>query len=461
MNIFNKIFAKHAKNPKRNYKPQSRAYKDYAVHYEALWNELSKAAMPPQVRLCIDDPYYYAKEHKAAYEAHGLDIELTSFDDLQWFGFLDVLLEENILFTMKPNASLATFKHCIENCGLQLDLNILNKNDKLDAWIQAVDYGIKEQRKCIYEFEVDPQRYVLYVGDLWREASFARIGKALCRSIAQAIKPEPIVVSEAMFNTVYTALDSTWCRDYVAISLTNQPDSIFDSKLGGLPYLSAEQTIPVNEAGEALRLLAQIRLEDLPINPLGLPENGLLQFWVLDNVYYGLEGFADSAQGSSCVIYIGNLDHEISEADVRKRYCVNKPSDSFPFEGSFGMVFEKRTQHLPLYLDELESVFVNAWNQHYPQSIIATVDELGIYYEHARDQSFNTDHKIGGYPFFSQYDPRDAKTPYTDLLLQINSDDVDGHEILWGDCGIANFFIAPVDITARNFTDVLYTWDCY
>jgi uncharacterized protein YwqG len=65
-------------------------------------------------------------------------------------------------------------------------------------------------------------------------------------------------------------------------------------------------------------------------------------------------------------------------------------------------------------------------------------------------------HKIGGYAFFTQTDPRhDEKEDYI-LLLQIDSD----KEIIWGDIGVANFFIRPADLAKKDFTQVLYNWDC-
>ena len=42
--------------------------------------------------------------------------------------------------------------------------------------------------------------------------------------------------------------------------------------------------------------------------------------------------------------------------------------------------------------------------------------------------------------------------------MQIDSD-LD-NDIMWGDMGIANFFITPEDLAAENFDNVLYTWDC-
>lgn len=71
-------------------------------------------------------------------------------------------------------------------------------------------------------------------------------------------------------------------------------------------------------------------------------------------------------------------------------------------------------------------------------------------------------HKIGGYPAFTQEDPRYiAKEDDHDiLLLQIDTDDIGEREIMWGDSGVANFFISRENLKQRNFQDVIYTWDC-
>ena len=69
-------------------------------------------------------------------------------------------------------------------------------------------------------------------------------------------------------------------------------------------------------------------------------------------------------------------------------------------------------------------------------------------------------HKIGGYPFFSQEDPRNENNPHTLLLLQIDGNETDDAEIMWGDYGGANFFISPKDLANCKFDNVLYNWDC-
>ena len=73
-------------------------------------------------------------------------------------------------------------------------------------------------------------------------------------------------------------------------------------------------------------------------------------------------------------------------------------------------------------------------------------------------------HKLGGYPAFTQEDPRDDANCYSDhqiLLLQIDSIGTKAHEIMWGDSGICNFFITEKTFKERDFSKVIYNWDCY
>lgn len=64
--------------------------------------------------------------------------------------------------------------------------------------------------------------------------------------------------------------------------------------------------------------------------------------------------------------------------------------------------------------------------------------------------------QIGGYPFFTQYDPRQEDSNEV-LLFQLDSQD----HILWGDSGVGNFFISRDDLKNKDFSHVRYNWDCY
>jgi uncharacterized protein YwqG len=66
-------------------------------------------------------------------------------------------------------------------------------------------------------------------------------------------------------------------------------------------------------------------------------------------------------------------------------------------------------------------------------------------------------HKMGGYAYFTQDDPRSTADNML-LLLQIDSDEA--LDLMWGDMGVGHFFIREKDLIARDFSRVMYDWDC-
>lgn len=69
-----------------------------------------------------------------------------------------------------------------------------------------------------------------------------------------------------------------------------------------------------------------------------------------------------------------------------------------------------------------------------------------------------SNHKIGGYPYFTQNDVLLDKKHFDTLLLQIDTDDENG--IMWGYCGVGNFFIKKENLQSLQFSTILFTWDC-
>ena len=94
-----------------------------------------------------------------------------------------------------------------------------------------------------------------------------------------------------------------------------------------------------------------------------------------------------------------------------------------------------------------------------------TDEEFDLIY----DENSYGGHRIGGYPCFMQDDPRDVSESlhkYDTLLLQIVSHtmpDASGQEetlIMFGDEGGCQFFIPREKLRTRDFSDVMYNWDC-
>ncbi len=95
--------------------------------------------------------------------------------------------------------------------------------------------------------------------------------------------------------------------------------------------------------------------------------------------------------------------------------------------------------------------------------IYEMIDEMQEEQEEEKEELGKYQHHMMGYADFTQFDPREGNKKlqkYDIVLLQIDSDYSEDECVLWGDCGIGNFFINHEDLKNKNFNDVLYNWDC-
>lgn len=245
--------------------------------------------------------------------------------------------------------------------------------------------------------------------------------------------------------------------------------SIFDSKFGGIPYWDSSKEYPTAFTGEKLMLLAQINLEDIGENDL-LPDSGLLQFFVLcDDVYGCSFGDIEGADGFA-VVWHEKVDRSVTPEDV---LALEIPtSDSImdddiltPIKGECAVKIECTEVPMGMEVIGFDELFrknaaelgIDIPEEHYICLVLP--DEWC-----EANPEPNIGHWMLGYPYFTQFDPRykEELQRYDTLLLQIDSDcNKDGScEIMWGDSGVAGFFINEDDLKERNFARILYTWDC-
>ena len=245
--------------------------------------------------------------------------------------------------------------------------------------------------------------------------------------------------------------------------------TIFDSKFGGIPYLPKDFEVPCDSSNhEQFALLAQINCAELPENNL-YPKVGILQFWIGRDDLMGLE---DDYK----VVYFENMDNTITKEEVLSKYKPLDPNnyDQYtpfdPTNAEFGLTFEKGISTITVPDYRFEDIVINAIHELYPDEKVSNLYcDLGAdVHEYLYTSVKELNHAIGGYPNFTQHDPRGynseegEQSPYDIMLLQVESEwkkdnDV---EIIWGDCGVGNFFISEENLKNRNFEDVLYNWDC-
>ena len=265
-------------------------------------------------------------------------------------------------------------------------------------------------------------------------------------------------------------------KPMIKISLSDDKPNLFQSKFGGVPYLPKDMEVPKNKENEQFTLLAQINIEELPKNNIYPMEEGMLQFWILNDDVLGLDYDTHLGNGFK-VVYYKEIDKSVTEEEVLEKYKPYKDEDSyFPIEGEFSLNFkltdgyfsdsnddfseivdremkkfhienkEKYKEILKVYDDKEYLSYWDIWD------ILEEDKEIG-------KKLFEAGHKIGGFPNFTQSDVREIGD-YEILLLQIDSEGTEKNEIMWGDCGIANFFIREKDLKELNFDKVIYNWDC-
>jgi uncharacterized protein YwqG/predicted DNA-binding WGR domain protein len=213
----------------------------------------------------------------------------------------------------------------------------------------------------------------------------------------------------------------------------------WQSNIGFRAYWTLEMEIPKDKEDKEMLFFGQINLEELPKLP-GYPEKGLLLFF--------LPKHYSSFEKESRVIYVENIISDISKLnDSSQLTCVTtgtyqivsapeiKLSYAYPPDRGFDPIMRQYEVNEKKVM-ELVKEEITEWKQE------------------------NTGHRMGGYAFFAQEDPRRDKD-YQDYLNLFQIDELDDEIMLWGDSGIAHFLIHPNDLAQRDFSRVLFVWDCY
>ena len=244
------------------------------------------------------------------------------------------------------------------------------------------------------------------------------------------------------------------------IKIETIPESkpkIYESKFGGNPYLPKNTEHPIEPSGVPMILLAQINFEEVP-EFQNMPQKGMLQFFISpiedEDIYYGLDLDNPTIQEHFKVVYHENVitDENLLVTDFSYMDKYGIDYEIAPVSTEVSIKFKLNTQPITAtdyrfeQLVESNKVFKQLWDDE---------DASDCHYE-----EFYGGHQIEGYSSFTQTDPREAEElqKYDIMLLQIDTDDE--VDIMFGDAGIANFFIKSEDLKNLNFKDILYNWDC-
>ncbi|WP_409175273.1 YwqG family protein [Brevibacillus fortis] len=225
-------------------------------------------------------------------------------------------------------------------------------------------------------------------------------------------------------------------KSSIKLTLTKEAATVTDSKVGGKPWLPPEMLYPQDEDRNDYLFIAQINWVQMPRLD-GYPASGLTSFFVKEDDTFGL------MDQSFQVLHF----EEVMDTQEIDPFQPEDPGVYSPvLGGPYKLTGKLESQYVP-HRD--------------PQAVnfqLPTDEDNQVAYSKYWDLADASGSRIGGYPYFTQaYLDQDG----WELLLQLDMEgDNYDYYVSWGDSGVGNFFIRREDLLRRDFSKVLYTWDC-
>jgi len=224
----------------------------------------------------------------------------------------------------------------------------------------------------------------------------------------------------------------------------------WSSKVGGKPYMPKGTAWPVAPDGKELFFLAQINFAEAPaLAPF--PAKGIVQFFINDDDLYGMDFDDGENPDTFRVLFHPEVvqDKAALQTSFPKLRDYDELLPHHP-EESYPLRFETEEEVAGMTDYRFHRHFGTDFFQQFGEQEWQVMNDFG---KAVRPQG----HKIGGYAYFTQDDPRRPEDPML-LLFQLDSDE--GMDLMWGDMGVGHFFIREKDLLALDFSRVLYDWDC-
>lgn len=242
------------------------------------------------------------------------------------------------------------------------------------------------------------------------------------------------------------AIEATRKR-IVAIGVEEEaPGSPLASRLGGTPWWPAARPYPLDRRGRPLLLLTQINFAEAPALEQ-FPSEGVLQLFIGTDDLMGMNLDALLQPTGFLCAYHTDLSLQRRQDFPELRFGTQ---DRSPLEDPL------TARALSFALDAMP---VDPGDYRFADLLpaIAADEHLTEFYGETFWAPFM---RIGGYPSFTQEDPRvdRAGPPLGDVSL-LTLDTWEG--IMWGDSGVAQFFMHEQDLKNRDFSKVAYHWDCH
>ncbi|MBP3708458.1 MAG: DUF1963 domain-containing protein [Clostridia bacterium] len=242
-------------------------------------------------------------------------------------------------------------------------------------------------------------------------------------------------------------------------------NDILSSKIGGVPYMPIGEDWPKDSNGDEMPLLLQVNFKEM--NSKQFPNHGILEIFLDKSLGYPPE---------YVIKYYENIDDEyrndIKPVDVSDFVTANSykivfkdaidymHTSDYRFEDEINKILndiikdKKKTDEIIKYAKLTKSRMVEEAKD--DKEIVSESIIEEIYYKIENIQI-----TMGGYPDFTQSDPRGyekSKEHLTECLFKLDS--CGEHEFYIGDSGIISVLISMEDLKSARFENAQLDWDC-
>ena len=356
--------------------------------------------------------------------------EVTKAKLYQYY-LMDLLGENNYAFKTNNECQINNFMESFFTLKsfryLPDELNVvcLHPSANLEAWLHSINIQWQSYEYQIVGLKDDYDERVILPLSIKNYHTFKKTFQDLGLELMGFEKGADYNMD--MIDACLDRLHQQTEIDKIGLTFKVQETRLFDSQMGGVPYIPFGVEVPCTKQNEKMNLLIQINFDDLPKCDLPLPSTGLLQLWTKDDQIKA--------------VYYDSCDPLVKKEDVLSKY---KPDGQDNLRILFTLGKESMSSSDFLF----EDYFVSCANHLYPQSRINRLSDLDqTLREEIYRRTMGLGNKIGGYPVFAKPDPRQYKAEDKRfVLLQLEKDLI---------CVTMN----PNQSVACDFSDLLFDYN--
>lgn len=251
---------------------------------------------------------------------------------------------------------------------------------------------------------------------------------------------------EEKFLKVMEEFKNETAKECYEIKIEETTPSILDDKLGGKPYLPIGEEYPKDKDGNNMPLLLQVNLNKIDLK--GFPKKGILEIFTDKDVDYPCQ--------YAIRYFEEGLEYQTDIPDVDTKYYIIPEPLKISLSKTVDYMRFSDYRFLDTMIPIVNKIYgIDLKNSNDMDNFFEKYD----WYEAFDKNIPQINANIGGYPDFTQNDPRDNMVEKKEECL-FKLDSYLDERIMIGDMGILFVLISQSDLESCNFEKALVDWDC-